>query len=42
MADSPIATTWGVDHLITKNLNVVTEKRLYYTDNQDKLFSVDG
>jgi hypothetical protein len=42
MADQAIATTWGVDMLYRSNLNVVHEKRLYATYNQDNLFQVDG
>ena len=29
MADKAIATTWGFDHLLTKQINCVTETRLY-------------
>jgi glycogen debranching enzyme len=30
MADIPIASTWGYDQLIPKNIDVVKEKRLYF------------
>jgi len=29
MADTAIATTWGFDLLLAKNISVVGEKRLY-------------
>jgi hypothetical protein len=33
MADISIASTWGYDHLLPKNINVVNEKRMYHIYN---------
>lgn len=42
MADQPIASTWGYDHLLPEHLNVVHEHRVYASFNQDNLFTIDG
>lgn len=42
MADISIASTWGFDQLLPKNLSVVTEKRLYFKYDQRDLFDYDA
>jgi hypothetical protein len=42
MGDIPIASTWGYDQLLPKNISVISEKRLYSTPDQSDLFRFDG
>lgn len=38
MSDITIASTWGYDQLLPRNISVITEKKLYSAPNQDDLF----
>lgn len=37
LADKAIATTWGYDHLVHKQIHCVEDKRLYPIDNQQDI-----
>lgn len=42
MGDITIASTWGFDQLLHRNISVVNEKKLYQPINQDDLFTIDN
>lgn len=41
MSDITIASTWGYDQLLPKNISVISEKRLYSMPDQRELFAYD-
>jgi hypothetical protein len=42
MSDITIASTWGFDQLLPRNISVINEKKLYKTFIQDDLFTIDN
>ena len=42
MSDIPIASTWGVDQLLPRNISVCNEKKLYLAVDQDEIFRLDN
>jgi len=42
MSDISIASTWGFDQLLPRNISVINEKKLYSAPNQDDLFKYDS
>lgn len=42
MSDITIASTWGFDQLLPRNISVINEKKLYSAPNQEDLFRFDG
>jgi hypothetical protein len=41
MSDITIASTWGYDQLLPRNISVISEKKLYSTPDQEDLFTYD-